>query len=155
MPFAFGACQECHGITVDQFDLREVDSDDTAFLERGAKDIQVFPGDPTADAKNHTLFNQHAGRFCTSWSRSCCPDASLASRTPAAIRRKCSKNARSSRLRLVDLADLADLADLVDLVNLVDTGGASAKLELRFVDVQCLDAMVKRGWWNAELRRRS
>jgi hypothetical protein len=31
----------------------------------------------------------------------------------------------------------------------------SAKLELRFVDVQRLDAMVKRGWWNSELRRSS
>jgi hypothetical protein len=29
----------------------------------------------------------------------------------------------------------------------------SAKLELRFVDVQRLYAMVKRGWWNSELRR--
>jgi len=28
----FGACQECHGITVGQFDLGEVESDDTAFL---------------------------------------------------------------------------------------------------------------------------
>ena len=38
-------------------------------------------------------------------------------------------------------------------VNLVMAGGASAKLELRFIDVQRLDAMVKRGWWNSELRR--
>ena len=28
----FGTCQECHGITVGQFDLRKVESDDTAFL---------------------------------------------------------------------------------------------------------------------------
>jgi hypothetical protein len=29
---AFGACQECHGITVGQFDLGEVESDDTPIL---------------------------------------------------------------------------------------------------------------------------
>jgi len=34
------------------------------------------------------------------------------------------------------------------------TGRASAKLESRFVDLQCLDAMVKRGWWHPEFRRR-
>jgi hypothetical protein len=56
----FGACQDCHGIPVSQFDLREVESDDTAFLQRGAKDIQVFPGDPTTDAKNDIPFNQHS-----------------------------------------------------------------------------------------------
>ena len=45
---------------------------------------------------------------------------------------------------------LANLVDLVNVVNLVI--GRSAKLELRFVDVQRLDAMVKRGRWNAEPR---
>ena len=60
------------------------------------------------------------------------------------------KAVMSSRLRLVDPVDLVDLADLVDLR---DYWRASAKLELRFVDVQCLDAMVKRGWWHSELRR--
>ena len=29
----------------------------------------------------------------------------------------------------------------------------SAKLELRFVDAQRFDAILKRGWWNAKLRR--
>jgi hypothetical protein len=29
---AFGACQERHGITVGQFDLGEVESDDTAIF---------------------------------------------------------------------------------------------------------------------------
>jgi hypothetical protein len=28
---SFGSCQEHHGITVGQFDLREIESDDTAF----------------------------------------------------------------------------------------------------------------------------
>ena len=56
----------------------------------------------------------------------------------------------SSRLRLVDLVDLVDR---VDLRESGDTRGASAKLELRFIDVQRLDAMVKRGWWTSELRR--
>ena len=86
MPFAFGACQECHGITVDQFDLREVDSDDTAFLERGAKDIQVFPGNPATDAKNDTLFNRESVDSAGHGRVACCPHASLANRTPAAVR---------------------------------------------------------------------
>ena len=53
----FGAGQEHHGITVDQFDLREVDRDDTVFLQRCAKDIQVVLGNATADAKNDTVVN--------------------------------------------------------------------------------------------------
>jgi hypothetical protein len=54
----FGTGQECHGITVGQFDLREVESDDTAFFQRVVKDIQVFPCDPAADAKNDTLLTR-------------------------------------------------------------------------------------------------
>jgi hypothetical protein len=46
---------------------------------------------------------------------SCCPDALLASRTPAAIRWKRSKNVMSRRLRLVDLVDSVDPVDPVDL----------------------------------------
>jgi hypothetical protein len=52
----FSAGQEHHGINVDQFELREVDGDDTVFLKRCAKDIQAFTGNPTADAKNDTVF---------------------------------------------------------------------------------------------------
>ena len=44
--------QQFHRSTVDQLDLRELDGDDMAFRERGAKDFQVFPCNPTADAKN-------------------------------------------------------------------------------------------------------
>jgi hypothetical protein len=47
----------------------------------------------------------------------------------------------------------ANLADLVNVVNLAKLVGRSAKLELRLVDTQRFDAMVKRGWWNAKLRR--
>jgi hypothetical protein len=36
-----------------------------------------------------------------------------------------------------------------------ETGGSLAKLELRLVDVQRLDAMVECGWWHAKLRRGS
>ena len=46
-----------------------------------------------------------------------------------------------------------DLVDRVDQGEPGDNWRASAKLELRFIDVQRLDAMVKRGWWNSELRR--
>ena len=49
--------------------------------------------------------------------------------------------------------DLVDLVDRVDQSEPDDNWRASAKLELRFVDVQGLDPMVKRGWWNPELRR--
>jgi hypothetical protein len=71
----FGACQECHGIAVGQFHLGEVESDDTAFLQRRAKDIQVLSGDPTTDAKNDTLFNQHSVDSARHGRVSCCPDA--------------------------------------------------------------------------------
>jgi hypothetical protein len=70
----FSAAQEHHGITVDQFDLREVDGDDTVFLKRCAKDIQAFTGNPTADAKNDTVFIREpvdsAGH-----NGACCPGA--------------------------------------------------------------------------------
>jgi len=48
---------------------------------------------------------------------------------------------------------LVDLVDRVDQREPGDSWRASAKLELRFIDVQRLDAMVKRGWWNSEFRR--
>jgi hypothetical protein len=47
------------------------------------------------------------------------------------------------------------LADLVIMVNLEKLVGQLAKLELRLVDAQSSDAMVKRGWWNTEPRRGS
>jgi len=49
--------------------------------------------------------------------------------------------------------DLVDLVDRVDQGEPGDNWRASAKLELGFIDVQRLDAMVKRGWWNSESRR--
>jgi hypothetical protein len=70
---------------------------------------------PTTDAKNLTLFDQHSVDSARHGRVSCCPDALLASRTPAAIRRKASKNVCRVDLQLVDLADLADLANLADL----------------------------------------
>ena len=70
---------------------------------------------------------------------------------------KCSQNLTSSRLRSVRLVDLGWIWLIwwigLIRVNLVTTGVASAKLELRFIDVQRLDPMVKRGWWNSEFRR--
>ena len=50
-------------------------------------------------------------------------------------------------------ANLADLMNMVNPVNLVKLAGSLAKLESRLVDAQCLDAMVKRGWWNTQPRR--
>jgi hypothetical protein len=54
----FVECQELHGITIDELDVRELDGNDTALLERHAKDVQVFPCDPPADAQNDTLINR-------------------------------------------------------------------------------------------------
>ena len=69
----------------------------------------------------------------------------MASRTPAETHWKCSKTADSVA------GDLVNVGNLVNLVNLMNLVG-SAKLELRFADVQRLDAMVKCGWWDSELR---
>jgi hypothetical protein len=54
LPFSAG--KEHDGITVDQFNLGEVDGDDTVFLKCCVKNIQAFTGNPTADAKNDTVF---------------------------------------------------------------------------------------------------
>jgi hypothetical protein len=51
-PARFGDGEEHHGITVDQLDLREVYGDDTALLERRAKDVHVVPGNPPTDAQD-------------------------------------------------------------------------------------------------------
>jgi hypothetical protein len=42
MPFRSVRARTFHGVTVDHFDLCEVDSDDTVLPSRIAKDIQVF-----------------------------------------------------------------------------------------------------------------
>ena len=75
-----------------------------------------------------------------------------ASRSPL----KDQQNVTSSRWRLVDLVDLVDRVDLADRVDWRESGyeRASAKLELRFVDVQRLNPMVKRRSWNPEFCRR-
>jgi hypothetical protein len=69
----FSACQERHDITIDQFDLREVESDDTVFLQRCAKDSQVFSGHATADAKNDTLFHRESIDSARHGRVACCP----------------------------------------------------------------------------------
>jgi hypothetical protein len=50
--------QQFHSSTVDQLDFREIDGDDTAVLERDAKDFHVFPCNPPTDAENNTLLNR-------------------------------------------------------------------------------------------------
>ena len=59
-PARFSDGEEHHGLTVDQLDLREVDGDDTALLTRGAKDFQVVPCNPAADAQNDTPFEPNS-----------------------------------------------------------------------------------------------
>jgi hypothetical protein len=118
---SFGACEECHDVTVDQFDLCEVESDDTVFLQGGAKDIQVFPCDPTADAKNDTVLNQKsvesAGHGCVRL----LPDTPhwQSERHRSAL--KVQKKLMSCRLELVNLVDLANLEDAEDLASFSET----------------------------------
>ena len=47
--------QELHDITVDQLEVGELDGDDTAILERGAKYVQVFSCNPPTDVQHQTL----------------------------------------------------------------------------------------------------
>ena len=56
-PARFFDGEQRHGITVDQLDGRKVDGDDTAVFKRGAKDFQVVPCNPAADAQNDTPFD--------------------------------------------------------------------------------------------------
>jgi hypothetical protein len=69
----FSAGQEHHGLTADQFDLCEVDRDDMVFLQRCAKDIQAFPGNPTADVKNDTVFKRKSVDSARHGRVACCP----------------------------------------------------------------------------------
>jgi hypothetical protein len=69
----FNEGQEFHRITVDQFDLREVDGDDTDFLECDAKDFQVFPCNPPTDAESNTPFNRKSVDSARHGRAACCP----------------------------------------------------------------------------------
>ena len=51
-----GQCQQGHRITVDELDLREIESDHAAVAERRTDDIQVFRGESAADAQHYTAF---------------------------------------------------------------------------------------------------
>jgi hypothetical protein len=44
--------------SLDQLEFSELDGDDTAVLERGAKYVQIFRCEPTADVKDETLFSR-------------------------------------------------------------------------------------------------
>src|SRR5262245_5255698 len=47
--------QELHSLSVDQLEFGQLDGDDTAVLERGAKYIQFFPCNPSTDVQHRTL----------------------------------------------------------------------------------------------------
>ena len=52
----FDEYQEVHRTAVDQADFREIDGDRAAFLiERRAKDVNVVPCNPTANAQHHKI----------------------------------------------------------------------------------------------------
>ena len=112
LPFSAG--QEHHGITADQFDLREVDGDDTVFLKRCAKDIQAFTGNPTADAKNDTLFIRKpvdsAGHDAA-----CSPVRVSGKPNARQNALKVQQKRMSRRSELVNLANVADVADLASV----------------------------------------
>jgi len=52
--------QELHGITVDQLEFSELDGDDTAILDRGAKYVQIFLSNPPADLQHETLVSRNS-----------------------------------------------------------------------------------------------
>lgn len=47
--------EELHGVTVDQLEFSELDGDDTAVIERGAKYVQVLACNPPNDTQHQTL----------------------------------------------------------------------------------------------------
>ena len=53
-----GEYQQLHSLTVDEFNLREVEGDYAAILQLHANDLQVFSGESTADAQRYTAFNR-------------------------------------------------------------------------------------------------
>ena len=108
--------QEFHSITVDQLDFRELDGDDTAFLERGAKDFQVFPCNPPTDAENGTLFNRKS--VDSAGHRAACR-RSLTGK-PDATRNslKVQQNLTSRRLRLGESGESGGFGESGDLVSL-------------------------------------
>src|SRR5262245_12104865 len=56
----FVECEEFHRITIDELDIRELDRDDLAFIERGANDVQVSRRNPAADAQHDALLERNA-----------------------------------------------------------------------------------------------
>ena len=120
----FGACQECHGIAVDQFDLCEVDSDDPAFLQRSAKDIQVFPRNPAADVKNDALFERKPVDSARHGCVAGCPMPHWQTERQPQLDKKWSKSQDPSRVRTGETGRSGDPVDLVDLV----TGGVQRNL---------------------------
>ena len=120
-----------------------------AVLERGAKDLQVFPCNPPTDAESDTLFNRKAVDSARHGRVAC---ARGLTGKPNATPQLTESAAKARRPVACEPGESGESGNLVNLVNLVGWR-TSAKLELRLVDVQRLDAMVERGWWHSELRR--
>jgi hypothetical protein len=142
--FGFGFSQKPDSFAVDQLQLREFDSNDTAFVERGANDLQIFRPDLTADGKDQTVFRRNVvdsarHRFASPLVRSLEWQTECHSQVTE-------KKKRPSRLTTGEFGGSGECGEFGE------TGGSSAKLELRLVDTQRLDAMVQRGWWNAKPR---
>ena len=115
---SFTAGQEHHGITVDQFDLREVDGDDMVFLKRCAKDIQASTGDPTADPKNDTVFIREPVDSA-SHDAACSPVR--VSGKPNAIA-KCTESAAKAHVTFDrDVVNLVNVADVEDVASFSET----------------------------------
>ena len=110
--------QQFHRSTVDQLDLRELDGDDAAFRERGAKDFQVFPCNPPTDAENDTLFNRKP--VDSAGHRAGCRHS--LSGKPHATR---NSQERAAKPDVSVDGELVNLKNLVDVVNLVILAGFS------------------------------
>ena len=54
-------------------DLKRAFAADMVFLQRCAKDIQAFPGNPTADVKNDTVFQRKSVDSARHGRAACCP----------------------------------------------------------------------------------
>jgi hypothetical protein len=65
--FAFGLCQKLHSIKANQLYLGELDGGDSAFVESGAKDLEIFRREPAADVKDQTLFRRKSVDSARHW----------------------------------------------------------------------------------------
>ena len=142
----FGLCQKRQSVAVDEFYPRKCDSNDLVSVEFIANDLQIFRREPTTDAQEYALLCRNSVDSTRHGSRRLSFDDLMANGAPF----ECDGKIRDRAVR-----SLVNLADLVNVVNSAKLVEVLAKLELRLINTQRLNAMVKRGGRNAKLRRGS